>query len=363
MVKISAVVITKNEEQNIARCLQSLQNVVDEIVVVDSLSTDKTKEICLAYGARFIEQEWLGYGEQKNVGNRAASYDYILSLDADELLSARLQKAILEVKQRWTHDAYSFNRLNVYCGKPIRHCGWYPDKRVRLWDRRKGEWDRAEVHEQLRLKSGSSVAQLSKDIIHFSYVSISDHIARIQRYSDLWVEKAAKRNKKVSLFKLFVTIPWRFFQSYIIRLGFLDGYSGLMVSSISAYSAYQNYAKLYYYRQTRKRIRYDADSFLHIKSGSDKEPVFTINIKVSSINSLSSCLAGIRANSRFKHKIVLDGVDVNTIAGLRTNYPSLAIQPTDEGKKGLDRCRIFIEDDLFVSERWDYLLCKELGLL
>lgn len=362
MVKISAVIITKNEEQNIVRCLQSLQNVVDEVVVVDSLSTDKTKDICLRYGARFIEQEWLGYGEQKNVGNRKASYDYILSLDADEMLSAELQKAILEIKESWKYDAYSFNRLNMYCEKPIRHCGWYPDKRIRLWDRRKGEWDKAEVHEQLQLAADTTVTHIGKDIIHFSYVSISDHIERIRQYSSLWVEKAVKRNKKVSFFKLLITMPWRFTVSYGLRLGFLDGYSGLMVSSISAYSAYVNYSKLYYYKQTRKRLRFDEKSFSDAESHQGETISFTIHIKTSSAASLALCLTGIQANSCYKHKIALSGAAVESIEQLRLDYPSLTIDAEGQAKDTAARS-VFIDDSLFVSERWDYLLCKEVGIL
>lgn len=252
MIKISAVIITKNEERNIARCLQSLQNIVDEVIVVDSLSTDRTKAICLEYGARFIEQEWLGYGEQKNVGNRQASYDYILSLDADEELSPELQKSILAIKDSWTHDAYSFNRLNVYCGKPIKYCGWYPDKKIRLWDRKKGEWDNAEVHELLELQPNTSVKHLKGDIIHYTYYTVGQHIEKIQKYSDLWVKKAVKRNKKVGGLKLFITYPWRFFSCYIIRLGFLDGIFGLIVCRMIAYEAFLKYSKLYQHYKSKK---------------------------------------------------------------------------------------------------------------
>lgn len=254
MVKISAVVITKNEERNITRCIQSLQNVADEIVVVDSLSTDNTKAICLEYGVRFIEQEWLGYGEQKNFGNRVASYDYILSLDADEELSPQLQKAVLAVKDSWTHDAYSFNRLNVYCGKPIKHCGWYPDKKIRLWDRRKGEWDKAEVHELLDLQQGTTVKHLKGDIVHYTYVTISQHIEKIQKYSDLWVKKAVRRNKKVGFFKLLIAYPWHFFASYVIRLGFLDGAYGLIVCRMIAYEAFLKYSKLYQHNKDTQTV-------------------------------------------------------------------------------------------------------------
>jgi len=252
MIKISAIVITKNEERNIARCLQSIQGIVDDVVVVDSFSTDRTKEICLEYGVRFVEQEWLGYGEQKNAGNRLALYDHILSIDADEELSPELQKSILAVKESWTHDAYSFNRLNIYCGKPIKSCGWYPDKKIRLWDRKKGGWNNSLVHELMELQKGTTIKHLKGDIVHHTYNTIEQHVEKIQRYSSLWAEQALKKHKKVSGFKLLAVYPLRFFSSYILRLGILDGVYGLIVSKMIAYEAFLKYAKLYQHYKSKK---------------------------------------------------------------------------------------------------------------
>jgi len=139
-VKISAVIITFNEEKNIGRCLDSLQKVADEIVVVDSCSNDKTCEICEKYGVRFIQNRFKGHIEQKNFAMQQAEYDWVLSLDADEVLSLELTDSILKVKKDWVIDGYAFNRLTNYCGTWIRHCGWYPDTKLRLWDKRRGRW-------------------------------------------------------------------------------------------------------------------------------------------------------------------------------------------------------------------------------
>ncbi|MTI29248.1 glycosyltransferase family 2 protein, partial [Cytophagales bacterium RKSG123] len=152
MKKISAVIITYNEEKNIQRCLESLKGVVDEIVVVDSLSTDNTKKICEKFDVHFIENPFEGHIEQKNYAMGCARNDYVLSLDADEALSPKLKESILKVKENWTADFYSFNRLNNYCGQWIRHSGWYPDKKIRLWDRRKGKWGGKNPHDNVVMK-------------------------------------------------------------------------------------------------------------------------------------------------------------------------------------------------------------------
>ncbi|MBS1689005.1 MAG: glycosyltransferase family 2 protein, partial [Bacteroidetes bacterium] len=139
MVKISVVIITLNEEKNLSRCLTSVAGIADEVVVVDSFSTDNTAAIAEKYGARVVNQAFLGYGAQKNFANDQAANDWILSLDADEALSPELQQSILSVKAKPEYDAYSLSRLTNYCGKWVKHCGWYPDKKLRLFDKTKGK--------------------------------------------------------------------------------------------------------------------------------------------------------------------------------------------------------------------------------
>ena len=152
MTPISVVIITFNEEKNIGRCLESVKNIADEIVVLDSFSTDKTEEICLQHGASFFQHPFDGHIEQKNRAITYATYPHILSLDADEVLSPELEQSIKAVKENWQADGYYFNRLTNYCGKWIRHCGWYPDRKLRLWDSRKGKWGGVNPHDKYMLE-------------------------------------------------------------------------------------------------------------------------------------------------------------------------------------------------------------------
>src|ERR1035437_7666308 len=140
MPQISVVIITFNEEKNIERCILSVQDLADDIVVVDSFSTDRTEEICKSHGVRFIQNHFNGHIEQKNFAISKAHFPYILSLDADEQLSEELKKSIQQVKNNWDADGYYFNRLTNYCGQWIRHSSWYPASKLRLWDSRKGKW-------------------------------------------------------------------------------------------------------------------------------------------------------------------------------------------------------------------------------
>jgi len=247
MNKISAVIITYNEEQNIARCLQSLQDVADEVIVVDSGSTDKTEEICKKFGVKFIFKQWLGYGNQKNFANTLVQYDYILSLDADEALSDALRKSILEVKQTFVEEAYSMNRLTNYCGKWIKHCGWYPDVKIRLWKKNQAEWSRDEVHETLFLQTDTKTLHLKGDLLHYSYHSIGDHILKLNKFTEIGAYDYYKRGKKISFAKIIYKPLWKFMSDYFIKLGFLDGYYGFVVCSISAFVTFTKYVKARYF--------------------------------------------------------------------------------------------------------------------
>lgn len=373
MMKISAVIITKNEERNIARCLESLSGIADEVIIVDSFSTDKTKEICRSYNAVFVEQEWLGYGEQKNIGNAKASYDYILSLDADEALSSELRKSILQIKENGTHDAYSFNRLNIYCGKPIRHCGWYPDKKIRLWNRGKGKWDNAEVHEQLELQQGTTVKHIKGDILHNTYYTTSQHLEKIQKYSDLWVQKAIKRGKKVSLLKLMVVDQFRFFSSYILRLGFLDGASGWTLSKMIAYEAFLKYNKLYQHYKTPPYLKFEGAYIDYVNGREDTaDNKFSILLPTwNNLPCLQLCVNSIRKNSRFKHQIVVhinEGND-GTLEwvkeqGLDYSYSEQNVGVCHAVNAAYRLAKtdylLYINDDMYVAPDWDLYLWEEI---
>ena len=244
-IKISAVIITFNEEKNIARCLASVRDVADEIVVVDSYSTDKTKEICHSVNVKFLQHRFEGHIEQKNYAVCCAAYRHILSLDADEVLSQKLKQSILAVKQRWRYDGYSFNRLTNYCGKWIRHSGWYPDTKLRLWDRKKGRWGGVNPHDRVMMDEQSRLCHIAGDLLHYSYHSIKDHIDQINSFSEIAARAAYAKGVKAHLLLDIVLNPLlTFFKKYFLKLGILDGYPGFMIAIHTAYGKFLKYVKL-----------------------------------------------------------------------------------------------------------------------
>lgn len=245
MVKISAVIITYNEEKNISRCLESLKGIVDEIIVVDSFSKDQTEEICLHHGVTFISHAFEGHIEQKNWAITQASNPYVLSLDADEALDEMLRKSILKIKENWTHDGYSMNRLTNYCGKWIYHCGWYPDKKLRLWDSSKGQWGGDNPHDKYELfDSSSTTKHLEGNILHYSYYTLEDHYKQVTYFTDILSNAQFKKGKKASLIILIFSPVVKFVRDYFFKLGFLDGKEGFTICRISAYATYTKYKKL-----------------------------------------------------------------------------------------------------------------------
>lgn len=244
MTSISVIIITYNEEQNLERCLRSVQGIADEIVVVDSFSTDQTEAICRKYAVHFIQHAFDGYVEQKNWAMGQATFPYVLSLDADEALSAELRKSILQVKENWSSDGYIFSRMTNYCGKWIRHGSWYPDYKLRLWDKRKGQWTGVKIHEKVELQTPFSTKVLEGDLLHYSYYSISQHIDQANKFTDITAIEAFQRKKKASALKICINPCWKFIRDYIVKLGFLDGYYGFVVCYISAFATYLKYAKL-----------------------------------------------------------------------------------------------------------------------
>ncbi len=244
MPKLSAVIITLNEQDQIERCIQSVKSVVDDIVVLDSFSSDRTEEICKNLGVRFYQNAFTGYRDQKNLALKYAQFDYILSLDADEALSEELKNSILSAKNNWKYDAYKFNRYNNYCGQWINHSNWYPDKKVRLFDRRKGDWGGLNIHETIKIQQGSSVGFIKGDLLHWSFSSYDEHIEKVNHFSTFSAQEYFNAGKKSSIFKILFHSNWRFFKAYIFRLGFLDGFNGFVISSFSAYETYLKYIKL-----------------------------------------------------------------------------------------------------------------------
>ncbi|MGV3637244.1 MAG: glycosyltransferase family 2 protein [Flavobacteriales bacterium] len=241
---ISAVIITRNEADNIARCLISLQLLVSEVIVVDAESTDDTARIATEHGARVIVRPWTDYSDQKNFANAQARGPYILSLDADEAVSAELRTSLMEAAQAGLKGAYRFNRLTNYCGTWVRHGGWYPDAKVRLFPREGSAWQGAHVHEELQLPKDIAVQHLAGDLLHYSYPTVRSHEERIERYSDLHARKLLAAGKRPRLLKRLFSPAVKFFQGYFLRLGFLDGRAGFSIARLSARAVRLKYAKL-----------------------------------------------------------------------------------------------------------------------
>jgi glycosyltransferase involved in cell wall biosynthesis len=243
--KLSVVIITYNEEKNIQRCLESIKDIADEIVVVDSLSTDKTEEICRQYAVKFIQQPFLGYTDQKNFALDTATNDYVLSLDADEVISIDLKQNILIEKQNnFPADAFEMNRCTNFCGKFIKHGSWYPDKKLRLFNRFKGRWAGINIHEKVEMLANTSTKKLRGDILHYSYYHLSEVITQNNKFTTIQAEAMFQQNKKAPLYKLFINPLIAFINGYIFKLGFLDGADGLFIASSVAYQTMVKYAKL-----------------------------------------------------------------------------------------------------------------------
>ena len=244
-VPLSVVIITLNEEVNIARCLQALGNVADEVLVVDSFSTDNTLAICQAHGARVVQNAFAGYVEQKNFATDQAQHDYVLQLDADEVLTEELRQSIVAAKQNWQHAAYSLARLTNYCGSWVRHGGWYPDRKLRLYDRRRGRWEGLLIHEHFEVQPGHSTGHLAGDALHYSYTSIAQHVSQLNKFTSITAQELALRGRtRVTYFHLLFKPLWKFVHGYVFRLGFLDGFAGLSIAGISAWGVFLRFAKL-----------------------------------------------------------------------------------------------------------------------
>ena len=244
MIKLSVLIITYNEEANIGRCLDSVQAIADEIVIIDSQSTDKTEEICLSKGAKVIQKPFENFVKQRNNANEAASNDYILTIDADEVLTPELIQSIKAIKENWQYDVYEVNRLNNYCGQWIKHSGWYPEWRPRIFNRQKVNWVGLLVHETLEVDTSAKTSRVDGHLLHYSYKSVSEHIQRINRYSDLTAQESFIRKKSSNLFKIWFNPKLRFFRDYIVKGGFRDGYYGYVICKVSALTTFLKYSKL-----------------------------------------------------------------------------------------------------------------------
>ena len=243
--KLSVVIITFNEEQNIERCLKSVQYIADEIIVIDSFSTDKTEEICKNYNVKLHQEKWLGYSEQKNLANSLALHELIFSIDADESVSPELEKSILEIKKSATNNnAFKVKRLTNYCGNWIHHCGWYPDSKLRIWFKNEASWE-GKIHETVKFhKTSPQITTLKGNLLHYSFYTIDDHINVINKFSSLKASNDFNNGKQTNFLKIIFKPVIKFIIMYLVKLGFLDGYYGYVVCKNSAFSEHLRQIKL-----------------------------------------------------------------------------------------------------------------------
>jgi len=252
MPKVSACIISFNEEKKIEECLKSLLPVVDEIVIVDSLSTDETVNIAKRYTDRIHSQEFLGHIEQKNLAVEKASHDWILSLDCDERLTEKLQQSILAIKNSLDKaDAYRMARKTFYIYRWLNHC-WYPDIKTRLFNRNTARWGGTNPHDHV-ITDGNNVILLDGDIEHYSFDSISDHLKTIDKFTEIGADELIRKNNSFNILSPLTHSTWIFIKLYIIKRGFLDGFAGLLVSVLSYMHVFVKYSKALIKRNANKQ--------------------------------------------------------------------------------------------------------------
>jgi len=237
-------VITFNEERNIERCLASVQDVADEVVVVDSFSTDQTKAICKKYGVRFLEHDFVGHIQQKNWAWSQATCDYVLSLDADEALTPELKESIAKVKEQPDFQGYTMNRLTYYCGHWVKHSGWYPDTKLRLFKKGKGAWGGVNPHDKFMMNKVQKTPNLRGDLLHYSYYSKEDHFKQIEYFSAIAAKELYDKGKRVSTATIWLKMAAQFVKNFILKTGFLDGGTGWLIATRSSYATLRKYSKL-----------------------------------------------------------------------------------------------------------------------
>lgn len=240
--KISATIIARDEERNIARAIESLR-CCDEVLVIDSGSSDATVEIATKLGARVVETNWRGYAAQKNYAAELAEHEWILSMDADEALSEALEGDIWLLKKNGPqYDAYTMPRLAQYLGRWILHSGWYPDRKIRLYRKDKARWVGDYVHESVTVSG--SLGHLDSNLLHYTCQSLSEHMKTMDRYTTLAAEELVANGRKVTWRNLVVDPVWMWFRTYFIQRGFLDGIEGMAIAHMSALYTFLKYAKV-----------------------------------------------------------------------------------------------------------------------
>jgi glycosyltransferase involved in cell wall biosynthesis len=244
MEKLSVVIITLNEEKNIQVCIQSVSSIADEIIVLDSFSTDNTQAICEQLGVRFYQHKFEGHIEQKNRALQLANNNWVLALDADEQPNSTLLQNIKNTLDNPKADAYYFNRLTNYLGKWIKHSAWYPDQKLRLFKKSKGQWAGQNPHDKIEISPDAKVEYLKGDLLHFSYYSIEQHLTQINNFTTIGAAEAFKKGRKANLPIAIIKSIWKFIRDYFFNLGILDGYYGFVICSLSAWATFTKYLKI-----------------------------------------------------------------------------------------------------------------------
>jgi glycosyltransferase involved in cell wall biosynthesis len=250
---LSVVIITYNEEQNIERCIKSVKEIAEEIIVLDSFSTDETVNISRSLGAIVYQETFRGYIGQKNLAIQLASHNYVLSLDADEALDEKLAASILRVKKDFSCQAYRMNRCTNYCGHFIRHGLWYPDPKIRLFDRRCARWAGMNPHDKIEIDQNFSIGQLDGDILHYSFTTPDDLVWQNNRLSSISAASLYARGQRSSWFKMLVRPAWAFMNGYFFRLGFFDGFDGFTIAVHTSHQVFMKYSKLYRLQRTKQK--------------------------------------------------------------------------------------------------------------
>jgi glycosyltransferase involved in cell wall biosynthesis len=243
-VRVSACIVAMNEEDRLGACLDTL-DWCDELIVVDSHSTDATRELAAARGARVIERDWPGHVAQKEFAVRAARHDWVFCIDADERVSPELREAI-ESERRGGFagtSGYEMSRASAYLGRWIRHGTWYPDWKLRLFDRRRGGWGGRDPHDHASVDG--RVARLAGELRHEPYRSFDDHLRTIDRYTTIMAEEMRAGGRRARLVDVILRPPARFFVFFVWRRGFLDGWRGLLLAYLAAHYVRLKYAKLW----------------------------------------------------------------------------------------------------------------------
>lgn len=238
---LSVIIITKNEAQHIARCLESVK-FADEIIVLDSGSSDNTVELCKTYTDKVFITDWPGFGIQKQRALDKASGDWVLSIDADEQVNSQLRAEILQAMQNNNADGFEIPRLSSYCGREMKHGGWWPDYVLRLFKREMGKFSPELVHE--RIYVNGKIAKLNQPLLHEAFIDPEEVLHKINSYSTLGAQKLHKAGKKTSLSQAILKGLWTFIRTYFLKAAFLDGRQGLMLAISNAEGAYYKYLKL-----------------------------------------------------------------------------------------------------------------------